>query len=179
MRYSHSEFGRFGAFYVIPSCIWSDPAGIATPLCKRCMCGLRTVPANNPGASYCGLQLVFTPLFTPPSGPPWKAHKGTFGLSRHPNELSVSNRCLCRYRHRYTRSAPTRFGHSRNFFFNPPPWGPMLSSGAVGGVKKKFRERPKRVGTDRVYRWRYMYRHEHRLLTKSSFGCRDSPKVPL
>ena len=101
------------------------------------MCGLRTVPAGNGGASYCRLQLVFTPLFTPPSGPPWKAHRGTFGLSRHPNELLVSNRCSCRYRHRYNRSAPTRFGHSRNFFFKPP-WGPMLvSSGAVGGVENK------------------------------------------
>ena len=113
----HTQNGRFGAFYVIPSCIWSDPAGIATPLCKRCMCGLRTVPSDNPSASYCGLQLVFTPLFTPPSGPPWKAHKGTFGLSRHPNELLVNNRCSCRYRHQYTRSATTRFGYSRNFFF--------------------------------------------------------------
>ena len=91
------------------------------------MCGLRTVSADNPGASYCRLQLVFTPLFTPPSGPPWKAHKGTFELSRHPNELLVSNRCSCRYRHRYTRSAPTRFGHSRNFFFNPST-APLLTA---------------------------------------------------
>ena len=125
------------------------------------MCGLRTVPADNAGASYCRLQLVFTPLFTPPSGPPWKAHRGTFGLSRHPNELLVSNRCSCRYRHQYTRSAPTRFGHSRNFFFHRPlTSSPSDRLGASWGGCAPWRHsaRPERFVTNPGCQDRYVRR---------------------
>ena len=78
----------------------------------------------------------------------------------------MSNRSSFGHRHRCTRSAPTRFGHSPNFFFKPPPAPLSPSIGRQGDLKKKFREWPTRVGADRVHRWRCP--HEHRLLTGRS-----------
>ena len=60
-----------------------------------------------------------------PPHPPYKHQNHVFWMVRHQNERLGCNKSSFRYRHRCTRSAPTGFGRSPNFFFKPPP-APLL-----------------------------------------------------